>query len=72
MTAHRLAWLYCDPGEENPGVDCDEQSGEGNLMEVPTVAEAREYARARGWHVTRSPDGKVRDVCPMCWDQGRR
>ena len=71
MSWHRPVWLYCDPGEES-GSDC-EASGDGSLNGSTTVAEARRWAATfQGWHVTRGPDGKVRDVCPDCWDAGLR
>ncbi|WP_458089365.1 hypothetical protein [Streptomyces malaysiensis] len=47
-------------------ITCDvEDSG---LGAPKTATEARQRIRSSGWHRTR--DG--RDICPNCWNEGRR
>jgi hypothetical protein len=71
MTAVRVVWVSCDPGDGGIGSeDCWEQTGDGSIMGQTheTVTAARDHARADGWHAR--PGG--RDVCGPCWDKGLR
>jgi hypothetical protein len=69
VSAARIIYLFCD---SNPGaLDCIHRTGSSQLggdALFNTLAEAREDARKYGWH----PRPGGRDICPECWEAGRR
>jgi hypothetical protein len=57
--------ITCDVGDLDIGPCMSEDSGPG-APQSATVA--RQILQRQGWHRTR--DG--RDICPDCWQAGRR
>lgn len=60
MTMRTARWLSCDVD------DCESQSGDGSLGDS-SAAYVRLDATRDGWHRSRG-----RDVCPECWEAGKR
>jgi hypothetical protein len=57
--------LTCDVEDTEIGLCMSEDSGAGFPK---TATAARQVLQQQGWHRTR--DG--RDICPDCWQAGRR
>ena len=75
MSAVRAVWIECDScHDDDPGISGNSNAPEYyDVAQFPldlncrTAAEARDGAKARGWH----RHGR-RDICRECWEAGHR
>jgi hypothetical protein len=59
---------------------CDDAELIKETISQVSVGPVRDYAKENGWHKTRGtytvdgrgPYGYARDICPTCWDAGKR
>jgi len=59
------------------GIQCDgcETTLSKTTIFQANIGSVREHAKTVGWHKTKGLMGRVgytRDICPECWEKGKR